>query len=66
MLITKILKVRRERNKYEVFIDGRPGLRVSESTLAKSGLYTGKDLDDRAIEQIVLADSLERRASGSG
>ena len=60
MLITKILKSRRERNKYEVFIDDKPGLRVSESTLAKSGLYTGKALDEQAIEQIIKADSRER------
>jgi regulatory protein len=60
MLITKILKVRRERNKYEVFIDDKPGLRVSESTLAKSGLYTGKALDEKVIEQIVQADARER------
>jgi regulatory protein len=60
MQITKILKSRRERNKYEIFIDDKPGLRVSESTLAKSGLYTGKNLDERAIEQIVLADSREQ------
>jgi regulatory protein len=60
MLITKILKVRRERNKYEVFIDDKPGLRVSEATLAKSGLYTGKALDEKVIEQIVQADSRER------
>jgi regulatory protein len=59
MLITKILKCRRERNKYEVFIDDKPGLRVSESTLAKSGLYTGKDLDEKVIEQIIQADSRE-------
>jgi regulatory protein len=60
MLITKILKVRRERNKYEVFIDDKPGLRVSETTLAKSGLYTGKALDEKVIEQIVQADCRER------
>jgi regulatory protein len=60
MLITKILKSRRERNKYEVFIDDKPGLCVSESTLAKSGLYTGKDLDEGAIERIVEADFRER------
>jgi regulatory protein len=60
MLITKILKSRKERNKYEVFIDDKPGLRVSESTLAKSGLFTGKDLDERDIEQILQADSRER------
>lgn len=63
MLITKILKSRRERNKYEIFIDDKPGLRVSESTLARSGLYTGKALDDRAIEKIVRADASERAHS---
>jgi regulatory protein len=60
MLITKIIRSRRERNKYEIFIDDKPGLCVSESTLAKSGLFTGKALDDHAIEQIVHADSRER------
>jgi regulatory protein len=60
MLITKILKSRKERSKYEVFIDDKPGLRVSESTLAKSGLFTGKDLDEGDIEQILQADSRER------
>jgi regulatory protein len=60
MLITKILKSRRERNKYEIFIDDKPGLRVSESTLARSGLYTGKALDEHAIEKIVNADASER------
>jgi regulatory protein len=60
MLITKILKIRRKPNKFELYIDDKPGLRVSELTLAKSGLYTGKSLDERAIEQLVRADSSER------
>jgi regulatory protein len=60
MLITKILKVRRSRNMYEVFIDDKSAFRVSEATLTKSGLFTGKSVDERDVEQIVQADTRDR------
>jgi regulatory protein len=60
MLITKILKSRRERNRYEVFIDEKPAFQVSEAILAKLGLHTGKHVDDQMVQEIVLADSRER------
>jgi regulatory protein len=60
MLITKILKSRRERNRYDVFVDEKPAFRVSETVLAKTGLYTGRRLEEAEVELIVLADSRER------
>jgi regulatory protein len=57
MLITKILKKRRE---YEIFLDDKPGIRVSEGTLASAGLFTGKTMDERALEKITQSDSRER------
>jgi len=60
MLITKILKSRRERNRYEVFVDEKSALTVSESVLARSGLYDGKPIDQETIDGLSLADSRER------
>jgi regulatory protein len=60
MLITKIVKSRRQRNSYEIFIDDKPGLKVSEGTLASAALFTGKTLDERSIEKIVQKDTRER------
>jgi regulatory protein len=60
MLITKIVKSRRQRNSYEIFIDDKPGLKVSEGTLASAALFTGKTLDERSIQKIVQTDTRER------
>ncbi|MGA3243356.1 MAG: RecX family transcriptional regulator [Bacteroidota bacterium] len=60
MLITRIQKCRRERNRYEVFVDENPAFRVSETLLAKTGLHNGKSIDQDTIDGIILADSRER------
>lgn len=60
MLVTKILKIHRERNRFEVYIDEKPAFRVSEAVLTKTGLYTGKPIDEATVQQIVLADMRER------
>jgi regulatory protein len=60
MLITKILKSRGARNTYEVFIDDRPGLRISETTLTSSGFYTGKVIDESTLDTAIQADARER------
>jgi regulatory protein len=60
MLITKILKSRGARNTYEIFIDDRPGLRISETTLTSSGFFAGKDIDESTLEQAIQADARER------
>ena len=60
MLVTKILKSRRERNKYEVFIDEQSAFRVSEAVVTKTGLYAGRRIDEKTVEEIVQADTFER------
>jgi regulatory protein len=60
MLVTKILKSRRERNKCEVFIDEQSAFRVSEAVVTKTGLYAGRRIDEKTVEEIVQADTFER------
>lgn len=60
MLVTKILKSRRERNKYEVFIDEQSAFQVSEAVVTKTGLYAGRRIDEKTVEEIVQADTFER------
>ncbi len=60
MLVTKILKSRRERNKYEVFIDEQSAFRLSEAVVTKTGLYAGRRIDEKTVEEIVQADTFER------
>ena len=60
MLITRIQKRRRERNRYQIFVDEEPAFSVSDSVLTKAGLYSGKSIDQETIDKIVLADSREQ------
>jgi regulatory protein len=60
MLITRIQKRRRERNRYEISLDEQPSFQVSETILAKAGLYTGKTIDQETVDGLLLADSRER------
>jgi regulatory protein len=60
MLITRIQKRRRERNRYQIFVDEEPALDISESLIAKAGLYNGKSIDQETIDRLLLADSRER------
>jgi regulatory protein len=60
MLITKIQKRRRERNRYEISLDEISSFQVSETILAKAGLYAGKLIDQETIDELLLADSRER------
>ena len=60
MLISRIQKRRRERNRYQIFVDDEPAFNVSESVLTKAGLYNGKSIDQETIDEIVLADSREQ------
>jgi regulatory protein len=59
MLITKIQRVRRERNRYIVYIDEQPVLRVSETTLVKAGLTAGGAIDQATIESLSGAERRE-------
>jgi regulatory protein len=60
MLVTRILKVRRERNRFEVYLDDQAAFRVSATVLAKHGLYKGQDLQEDAVGKIVQADAQEQ------
>jgi regulatory protein len=60
MLITRIQKIRRKRNRYEISVDEKAAFQVSESVLTKSGLYSGKSIDQETIDAIILADTRER------
>lgn len=59
MLVTRILKVRRERNRFEVYLDDTPAFRVSETVLVKHGLHRGQDIDEHTVQSIVQADTRE-------
>ena len=59
MLITKIQRSRRERNRYEVVVDEKPALRISEMLLLKWGLYAGMELDEPAFVKLSAAADRE-------
>jgi regulatory protein len=60
MLITKVQKSRRERNRYDVYFDDQKSLRVSESVRTKFGLFTGVQIDDETLDNLRAADERER------
>ena len=60
MLITKIVRSRKERNSYTVFIDEAPAFTVSDEVLLKFGLVTGKRIDERAVAEIASAEAFAR------
>ena len=60
MLITRIQKRRRERNRYEISLDDMPSFQVSETILVKAGLHIGKTIDQETLDGLLLADSRER------
>jgi regulatory protein len=60
VLITKIVKSRKERNSYAVFIDEAPAFQVSDEVLMKFGLITGKRIDERMVEEIASAEAFSR------
>lgn len=59
MVVTRILKVRRERNRFEVYLDDKPAFRISETILVKHGLHRGLDIDEDTVGRIVQADTRE-------
>ncbi len=60
MLITKIVKARKERNSYVVFIDEAPAFQVSDEVLMKFGLLTGRRIDERMVEEIASEEAFSR------
>jgi len=60
VLITKIVKARKERNSYVVFIDEAPAFQVSDEVLMKFGLLTGRRIDERMVEEIASEEAFSR------
>jgi len=59
MLITKIQRSRRERNRHDVHIDEKLALRVSDTLLVKWGLFTGMEIDEATFEKLSVAEKRE-------
>jgi regulatory protein len=60
VLITKIVKARKERNSYVVFIDEAPAFQVSDEVVLKFGLLTGRRIDERMVEEIASEEAFSR------
>jgi len=60
VLITKIVKSRKERNSYVVFIDEAPAFEVNDEVLTKFGLLTGKHIDESMVAEIAAAEAFSR------
>lgn len=59
MLVTKIQRSRRERNRYDVYIDENPILRMSDTLLVRWGLSVGMEIDETTFEKILAAEKRE-------
>jgi len=59
MLITKIQRCRRDRSRYDVFIDEKPALRVSDTLLVKWRISTGMEIDEPTFEKLSAAEKRE-------
>lgn len=59
MLITKIERSRRERGRYDVYIDQKPSLRISDTLLVKWGIFAGMEIDEATFEKLSSAEKRE-------
>jgi regulatory protein len=59
MVITKIQRSRRARNRYDVHIDEKPTLQISDMLLLKSGLFAGMELDEPTLLKLSSAANRE-------
>lgn len=59
MLITKIERSRRERSRYDVYIDEKPSLRISDTLLVKWGIFAGMEIDEATFEKLSSAERSE-------
>ena len=60
MVITKILKSRKERSSYAVYVDDALACLVSDEILAKFGLHAEMQIDGKTMEQLSSAAALDR------
>lgn len=52
MIVTKIQRLRGQRPRYSVHLDGKPELELSDWTLGKFGLRNGDDVDEETLGHI--------------
>jgi regulatory protein len=57
LIITKIQRIRGNRSRYSVQLDGSPALELSDWTIGRFALRTGDDLDQRKIDMIKSAEA---------
>lgn len=60
MIVTKILRRKKLRPLYAVYLDEADSFEVSDEVLLRFGLHTGQRLDERAIEEIASAEAMSR------
>lgn len=60
MIITKILRHKKYRDRYNVYIDGAVGFDVSSAVLQKFDLHLDQRIDDQTVERIATAEASHR------
>ncbi|MBI3004975.1 MAG: RecX family transcriptional regulator [Ignavibacteriales bacterium] len=60
MVVTKVLRQRGKAPRYSIFLDGKHAFDVSDMTLMKFGLTTGKTLQEEMVDKIKDADLFYR------
>ncbi|HLF20669.1 MAG TPA: RecX family transcriptional regulator, partial [Bacteroidota bacterium] len=56
MVVTKVLRQRGKIPKYSIFLDGKYAFDLSDTTLMKFGITTGKTLQEEMVDKIKDAD----------
>jgi regulatory protein len=60
LIITKILKSKKHRDRYSIQIDGGPGFDVSADVLQKFSLHVDQKIDDQIVERIATTEAHHR------
>ncbi|HWP82767.1 MAG TPA: RecX family transcriptional regulator [Bacteroidota bacterium] len=63
MIITKVLRHKKFRDRYTVYIDGGLGFDVSADVLQKFDLHINQRIDDQTVERITTAEAQHRAQS---
>jgi regulatory protein len=60
VVITKIIRHKKHRNRYAVYVDGALAFDVSDDVILRFGLRSGDGLDEKKVEQILTAEAQYR------
>lgn len=60
MIITKIIRHKKQKNSYAVYVDEAFAFYLSDDVVLKFGLLTGKRIDEKTVELIASAEALDR------